>query len=283
MCIQLFKDGLDTEYTKLVEICTSNKAIESSVKSRVVNSLLNNLDDLDSFKADLYKSLLRDNQIALKEHDEFVSWLSKLDGQSRRSLLIQVINQLNQTADKKQLIAYQKLLLEIDDSDSETAKSLILNSIEQPDNYSFDDVLSINGVLKVKQSNEFNLLQSFINLDYNLYSSSIKQLSSVKEPLLAKKFSLLQLNDYCSNFIGKSIHYADLANVINAKDDKVLESTIIELIKSGLTMGRLNQSTKQFKVNESVKFKLNQKDWLELQSQLVKFKSNLSNISSFVN
>lgn len=270
-------------YQTLVKNILSNSSIDNQLKYKIINNLLNNLSNKEDLKVELYKSILEKEQdFITKDDDDLINWFNDLEVETKKSFLLEIINHFNRIGDINRVVKYQQLLIELDNSNDVIAKSLIINSLELLNNYSFDQLLQLNGIININNSVEFNLLQSYINLDYNEFNKSISQLDNVNKALLVDKFRLLQLNNYCSDFIGKSINYNDLSGVLGIEESNI-ELILIQLIKSGLTLGRLNQSTKQFKVNQSIKFKFNKADWLELSTKLQKFKLNLNNILLSVN
>lgn len=243
---------------------------------KVIYNLINNLNqEYSELRLELYKQLL---ELSIKNNDlQFVLQdYNLVNDLNDPNFFLTISSYYDQSNLNKESLDYLIKYLYLNENDHNQSKLLIKKVLEDKENFNLAQLLELKAIINVEQSTEFNLLSSVIKLDDDQFNKSIDQLD-INKQVVNHKYTLIKLNNYCSNFIGKDIAYEDISTNFSIEINRV-ELLLIELIKSGLTIARLNQSTKTFKVSHSNKLMIEQQDWLNIKTNLINIKSNLNKI-----
>ncbi|TIC51922.1 hypothetical protein E3Q01_03137 [Wallemia mellicola] len=278
LIVDLFeKSKVETTYKELInKLAITNSIDKKLLLYKVIYNLINNLSqEYSELRLESYKQLL---ELSIKNNDlQFVlqdyNLVSDLNDPH---FFLTISNYYDQTNLNKESLDYLIKYLSFNENDNNQSKLLIKKVLEDKENFNLAQLLELKAIINVEQSTEFNLLSSIIKLNDDQFNKSIDQLDIDKE-VVNHKYLLIKLNNYCSNFIGKDIAYDDISTNFRIEINRV-ELLLIELIKSGLTIARLNQSTKTFKVSHSNKLMIEQQDWLNIKTNLINIKSNLNKI-----
>jgi len=179
-----------------------------------------------------------------------------------------------------------KKLAILDENDAETtslAKDVVLRAVSMENYYAFEDLLQYNSIQKLKGTEEFELLDVFLNGTLSTYQTfATAHTSLIKDAdKNVHKMRLLSLASLGSENLSRELTYAEIANNLQIPEDEV-EMWVIDVIRAGLVEAKLDQLNKTVIVHRSIYRVFGKEQWKKLSTSLSAWKDNLNEILAVV-
>jgi translation initiation factor 3 subunit M len=179
-----------------------------------------------------------------------------------------------------------KKLATYGDNDAEAlplAKDIVLRAITMENYFAFEDLLQYNAVQKLKGTEEYELLDVFLNgtlTTYQTFAQSHASLITNSESNI-HKMRLLSLASLGSENLSRELTYADIASNLQIPEEEV-EMWVIDVIRAGLVEAKLDQLNKTVIVHRSIYRVFGQEQWKKLSTSLSAWKENLNEILAVI-
>ncbi|GAA6061438.1 hypothetical protein JCM10212_002019 [Sporobolomyces blumeae] len=170
------------------------------------------------------------------------------------------------------------------------ASTLIALSLALPTVFDFAELTSTRfpSLENPASSDLKSLLATFQSGDLDAFNSTsfpvnVSQgLVLEKEPL-EKKFKLVKLAELCSERVGETVSYGEIAkalglNVDGEDEGEEVETWVIDAIRASLLTGRLSQPTHSLSITRALPRSFEQKHWKTIESRLESWKRSIDNI-----
>ncbi|GAA5942463.1 PCI domain-containing protein [Sporobolomyces koalae] len=171
---------------------------------------------------------------------------------------------------------------------SELASSLIALSLHLPDVYDFAALSTARfPAIANPSSNELKqLLEIFQKGDIAAFGSvkfpiSVASLS-LEQDSLDKKLRLIKLAELCSERVGETVQYGEIAQALDLKtegdDGEEVETWVIDAIRASLLAGRLSQPTQSLSITRALPRSFESKHWTVIEQRLQSWRKSLDSI-----
>lgn len=163
------------------------------------------------------------------------------------------------------------------------AKDIVLRAVSMENYYAFEDLLQYKAIQNLKGTDEYELLDVFLNgtlASYQSFASSHSNLIQHSENNI-HKMRLLSLASLGSENLSRELKYADIANSLQIPEEEV-EMWVIDVIRAGLVEAKLDQLNKTVIVHRSIYRVFGPEQWKKLSTTLSTWKENLNEILTVV-
>lgn len=169
------------------------------------------------------------------------------------------------------------------DNTNELAKEIILRAIDMENYFAFEDLLQYKAVQKLKGSEEYELLDVFLNGTLTAYQSFAQAHGTLitQSDKNIHKMRLLSLASLGSEHLSRELTYNDIATNLQIPEEEV-EMWVIDVIRAGLVEAKLDQLNKTVIVHRSIYRVFGQEQWKKLSTSLSAWKENLNEILAVV-
>ncbi|CEG71264.1 Putative Eukaryotic translation initiation factor 3 subunit M [Rhizopus microsporus] len=217
------------------------------------------------------------------------AWSTKwgLDQSTQRELYSYLFEVLTKAGEDK--LAFNFLLKKLTtfaENDKEStvlAKDIVLRAVSMENYYAFEDLLQYKAIQNLKGTEEYELLDVFLNgtlASYQSFASSHSNLIQHSENNI-HKMRLLSLASLGSENLSRELKYADIANSLQIPEEEV-EMWVIDVIRAGLVEAKLDQLNKTVIVHRSIYRVFGPEQWKKLSTTLSTWKENLNEILTVV-
>jgi len=163
------------------------------------------------------------------------------------------------------------------------AKDVVLRAVSMENYFAFEDLLQYNSIQKLKGTEEFELLDVFLNGTLSTYQTfATAHTSLIKDAdKNIHKMRLLSLASLGSENLSRELTYAEIASNLQISEDEV-EMWVIDVIRAGLVEAKLDQLNKTVIVHRSIYRVFGKEQWKKLSTSLSAWKENLNEILAVV-
>lgn len=161
------------------------------------------------------------------------------------------------------------------------AKDVVLRAISMDNFFAFEDLLQYASVQQLKGTEEYQLLDIFLNGTLSTYQTFASTHASLDSEKNIHKMRLLSLASLGSENLSRELTYADIAKNLQIQEDEV-EMWVIDVIRAGLVEAKLDQLNKTVIVHRSIYRVFGQEQWKKLSTSLSAWKENLNEILAVV-
>ncbi|GAA5882306.1 hypothetical protein JCM16303_004062 [Sporobolomyces ruberrimus] len=173
-------------------------------------------------------------------------------------------------------------------SASQLASSLIALSLALPNEYDFASLTTsrfpslaspsspeLKQLLEVYQKGDLSSFQSIS------FPVSVASLTLEKEQL-QKKLRLIKLAELCSERVGETVQYGEIAKALDLQTDgdegEEVETWVIDAIRASLLTGRLSQPTQSLSITRALPRSFESKHWSTIEQRLQSWRKSLDAI-----
>lgn len=170
-----------------------------------------------------------------------------------------------------------------DDASSSYAKEVILRAVGLENYFAFEDLTHYSAVQHIKDTNEYTLLDLFLNGNvqtYETFVSSNKSIIADQEAGL-RKIRLLSLASLGSENLARELTYGEISKALAIQEDEV-EMWVIDVIRAGLVEAKLDQLNKTVIVHRSIYRVFGKEQWQQLSVRLNTWKNSLTDILTVI-
>ncbi|KAI9277627.1 hypothetical protein BY458DRAFT_504639 [Sporodiniella umbellata] len=283
------QDQLNTSAQSLIDTLTKTESNKTGLKQKILLNLYNALPGNSPFRYNAFIGLVEATQQAdelesLYNQLEYVdAWATQWGIDEARQ--IELYSYLHEVLSKsgEDKLSFNFLLKKLalcNDKESKTlAQEIILRAVAMENYFNFEDLLQYKAIQNLKGSQEYELLQVFLNgtlSTYQTFSASNKALIQNEENNILK-MRLLSLASLGSENLVRELSYADIAKNLQIPEEEV-EMWVIDVIRAGLVEAKLDQLNKTVIVHRSIYRVFGQEQWKKLSTALSSWKDNLSEI-----
>lgn len=174
-------------------------------------------------------------------------------------------------------------------SASELASSLIALSLSLPDVYDFASLTTSRfpSLASPSSSDLKQILEIFQQGDLSRFQSvsfpvSVASLTLEKEQL-EKKLRLIKLAELCSERVGETVEYGEIAKALDLQtsgdeEGEQVETWVIDAIRASLLTGRLSQPTQSLSITRALPRSFESKHWSTIEQRLQSWRKSLDSI-----
>lgn len=166
---------------------------------------------------------------------------------------------------------------------TQLAKDIVRRTIAMENYFAFEDLLQYNAIQQLKGTEEYELLDIFLNgtlASYQTFAQSHASLI-VDADNNIRKMRLLSLASLGSENLSRELSYAEIANNLQIPEEEV-EMWVIDVIRAGLVEAKLDQLNKTVIVHRSIYRVFGKEQWKKLSICLNAWKENLNEILAVV-
>lgn len=163
------------------------------------------------------------------------------------------------------------------------AKEVVLRAIGMDNFFAFEDLLQYSSIQKLKGTEEYELLDIFLNGTLSTYQEFAKSHAGLIQDAEKNihKMRLLSLASLGSENLARELTYADIAKNLQIQEEEV-EMWVIDVIRAGLVEAKLDQLNKTVIVHRSIYRVFGQEQWKKLSTSLSAWKENLNEILAVI-
>ncbi|CEG71263.1 Putative Eukaryotic translation initiation factor 3 subunit M [Rhizopus microsporus] len=286
---------LSTAVQALVDTLTQTESNKTGLKQKILLNLYNALPGNSPLRYHAFVGLVEvtaqaDELDSLYDQLEHIdAWSTKwgLDQSTQRELYSYLFEVLTKAGEDK--LAFNFLLKKLTtfaENDKEStvlAKDIVLRAVSMENYYAFEDLLQYKAIQNLKGTEEYELLDVFLNgtlASYQSFASSHSNLIQHSENNI-HKMRLLSLASLGSENLSRELKYADIANSLQIPEEEV-EMWVIDVIRAGLVEAKLDQLNKTVIVHRSIYRVFGPEQWKKLSTTLSTWKENLNEILTVV-
>ncbi|KAI8875186.1 PCI-domain-containing protein [Backusella circina FSU 941] len=279
----------------LVLTLTKTESNKISLKQKILLNLYNALPGDSPLRYNAFVGLVE----ATSQADELESLYNQLEHidkwakqwgiceKTQRELYSYLSETLLKSGEEKlSLDFYLKTLSTYDEKDAQVtsvAKEAILRAVAMDSFFAFEDLWQHNAIQSLKGSDEYELLDVFLNgslSTYQTFAQSHASLIKDNEQNI-RKMRLLSLASLGSENLSRELTYAEIAKSLEIPEDEV-EMWVIDVIRAGLVEAKLDQLNKTAIVHRSIYRVFGQEQWNKLSTSLSAWKDNLNEILAVI-
>lgn len=285
---------LSTAVQTFVDTLTKTESNKTSLKQKILLNLYNALPNNSPLRYNAFVGLVdataqADELESLYGQLEYVdSWIKQwgIDVETQRNLYDYLTKVLLNAGEEKLALEFSLKKLSTfaeGDNTNELAKEVILRAIDMENYFAFEDLLQYNAVQKLKGSEEYELLDVFLNGTLTTYQSFAQAHSTLitQSDKNIHKMRLLSLASLGSENLSRELTYNDIATNLQIPEEEV-EMWVIDVIRAGLVEAKLDQLNKTVIVHRSIYRVFGQEQWKKLSTSLSAWKENLNEILAVV-
>ncbi|KAI0309588.1 PCI-domain-containing protein [Amylostereum chailletii] len=268
-------------------------------KYRILTNLFNALPRSSPLRLTVYRSLL---DLASANDELAVLRLSRLDAErwlqewdispADKSAFLQTLVAVHAKAGQSEL-AYEYKLAHVRSLDKATpearaaALDAIATALDHPAIFDFDPLFTLDAVVAAKADPLFALLHVFLNgglpeLEaWHAAHAALLDTYGLAYPALEHKIRLLSLAALAFQNVGGALPYATLASTLRV-DVSAVEAWVIDVIRAGLLVGKLSQSTETLHVMRATARTFERPQWALLEARLTAARASLGGVLEVV-
>ncbi|KAI8340079.1 hypothetical protein BC941DRAFT_511459 [Chlamydoabsidia padenii] len=274
---------------------TNTESTKTSLKQKILLNLYNALPATSALRYDAFLGLV-DVTAQADELESLTTQLAHVDAWAKqwgidiateRQLYQHLSDKLNQAGEKKSSLDFMlKKLATYETQDDEStvcAKDVILRAVALDNYFAFEDLIQYNAVQHIKDTNEFKLLDLFLNGNlqtYEIFLSSHGDLIADQEAGM-RKIRLLSLASLGSENLARELTYGEISKALAINEDQV-EMWVIDVIRAGLVEAKLDQLNKTVIVHRSIYRVFGKEQWQQLSVRLNTWKDSLNDILAVI-
>ncbi|KAI9478473.1 MAG: hypothetical protein EXX96DRAFT_571021 [Benjaminiella poitrasii] len=276
--------------TTLVDTLTKTESNKIGLKQKILLNLYNALPGNSPLRYNAFVGLIEataqaDELESLYGQLEYVDAWSKqwgIDEQTQRNLYKYLSQVLSKAGEEKLALEFSLKELKTCD-EKELAKEIVLRAIAMENYFAFEDLLQYKGIQQLKGTEEYELLDVFLNGNLATYQSFAQTHASLIKDADRNlyKMRLLSLASLGSENLSRELSYADIASNLQIEQDDV-EMWVIDVIRAGLVEAKLDQLNKTVIVHRSIYRVFGPEQWKKLSTALSAWKENLNEILAVV-
>ncbi|KAI9306860.1 hypothetical protein BJ944DRAFT_262864 [Cunninghamella echinulata] len=286
---------LPTAVKTLVESLTKTDSSKVSLKQKILLNLYNTLPSNSSLRYDAFIGLV-DVTAQADELESLTSQSTNVDAWAKqwgidiateRQLYQYLSEKLDQAGEKKssldfllkKLATYQEKNEEAD----KCAKEAILRAVAMENYFAFEDLIQFTAIQQIKDSDEYKLLDLFLNGHLDTYETFVKSHSGLIADQEAglRKIRLLSLASLGSENLARELSYGEISKALSISENDV-EMWVIDVIRAGLVEAKLDQLNKTVIVHRSIYRVFGKEQWQQLSVRLNAWKDSLSEILTVI-
>ncbi|KAI0089175.1 PCI domain-containing protein [Irpex rosettiformis] len=268
----------------------------SPVKYRLLTNLFNALPRTSNLRLPVNQALI---QLASAQDEldqlqfslpEVTKWLSEWEiSDEEKSLYLKSLVDTYATSEPE--VSYQYQLSYVRSlpaaSSQSDALDLVASALRLPSVFDFDALFRLDAVIAAKDSELYSLLQIFLNdglTEYKTWEGShagVFDQYNLDQAQLERKIRLLSLTTLAHQNIGGDLLYSAIAEVLQVDPNEV-ERWVIDVLRTGLIIGKLSQTNKTFHVIRASARAFEKAQWEALEKRLVAWKTGLSSVREVV-
>ncbi|KAI8081773.1 uncharacterized protein BX664DRAFT_341256 [Halteromyces radiatus] len=279
----------------LVGSLTKTESSKTSLKQKILLNLYNALPNNSPLRYDAFLGLV-DVTAQADELDSLTSQLANVDTWAKqwgidlaaeRQLYQYLSEKLDQAGEKKTSLEFLlKKLATYETKDDESitcAKKAILSAIDMENYFAFESLIQYTAVQHIKDSEEFKLLDLFLNGNLQTYETFVSNHPGLVPDQEAglRKMRLLSLASLGSENLARELSYAEISKALMIKEDEV-EMWVIDVIRAGLVEAKLDQLNKTVIVHRSIYRVFGKEQWQQLSARLNTWKDSLNDILAVI-
>ncbi|GAA5798935.1 hypothetical protein HPULCUR_004344 [Helicostylum pulchrum] len=286
---------LNAAVQAFVDTLTKTESNKTGLKQKILLNLYNALPGNSPLRYNAFVGLVEattqaDELESLYGQLEYVdAWTKQwgIDQQTQRNLYEYLSKVLLSAGEEKLALDFSlKRLSTFEENDAEMiplAKDIVLRAVSMDNFFAFEDLLQYSSVQKLKGTEEYELLDIFLNgtlATYQAFAQSHAGLIKNSEKNI-HKMRLLSLASLGSENLSRELTYADIAKNLQIPQEEV-EMWVIDVIRAGLVEAKLDQLNKTVIVHRSIYRVFGQEQWKKLSTSLSAWKENLNEILAVV-
>ncbi|KAG2199447.1 uncharacterized protein EV154DRAFT_502821 [Mucor mucedo] len=277
-----------------VDTLTKTESNKTSLKQKILLNLYNALPGNSPLRYNAFVGLVEattqaDELESLYGQLEYVdAWTKQwgIDQQTQRDLYDFLSKTLLNAGEEKLALDFSlKKLATFDGQDEQVkslAKEVVLRAINMDNFFAFEDLLQYAAVQQLKGTEEYQLLDIFLNGTLSTYQTfATTHGSLVDSEKNIHKMRLLSLASLGSENLSRELTYGDIAKSLQIEEEEV-EMWVIDVIRAGLVEAKLDQLNKTVIVHRSIYRVFGQEQWKKLSTSLSAWKENLNEILAVV-
>ncbi|KAI0029925.1 hypothetical protein K488DRAFT_55321 [Vararia minispora EC-137] len=287
-------DNTKQHVSALLNTVTSSSG-DNTTKYRILSNLFNALPRSSRLRLTVYNCLLSlansqdDLGVLQLSHGDVEKWLSEWDvSASEKSEFLQLLISAHANADQP-VDAYLYKLAYVRSLDSKSAEArtaaldAIATALTNPTIFDFDPLFKLDAVVAAKDDPLFSLLRIFLSgglpeLEaWHGSNSGALEKHNLSYDQLERKMRLLALAALAFQNVGADIPYATIASTIRV-DQSAVESWAIDIIRAGLLVGKLSQSSQTLRVLRASARVFGRPQWTLLEQRLLTARMSLSHV-----
>ncbi|KAI7903045.1 uncharacterized protein BX663DRAFT_454389 [Cokeromyces recurvatus] len=277
----------------LIDTLTKTESNKTGLKQKILLNLYNALPGNSPLRYNAFIGLIEatvqaDELESLYGQLEYVDSWSKqwgIDQQTQRNLYNYLSQVLSKAGEEKLALEFSlKELTTYDETEgSQVAKEIILRAIAMENYFAFEDLLQYKAIQNLKGTEEYQLLDVFLNGNLATYQSFAQTHASLIKDADRNlyKMRLLSLASLGSENLSRELSYADIASNLQIEEDEI-EMWVIDVIRAGLVEAKLDQLNKTVIVHRSIYRVFGPEQWKKLSTTLNAWKENLNDILAVV-
>ncbi|CEP11129.1 hypothetical protein [Parasitella parasitica] len=289
------KSVISSVVQTLVDTLTKTESNKISLKQKILLNLYNALPGNSPLRYNAFVGLVdataqADELDSLYPQLEYIdAWTKQwgIDQQSQSNLYDYLSQTLLKSGEEKLALEFSlKKLAILDENAAESvalAKDVVLRAISMENYFAFEDLLQYTAIKKLKGTEEFELLDVFLNGTLSTYQSFATAHTSLIRDADKNihKMRLLSLASLGSENLSRELTYAEIANNLQIAEDEV-EMWVIDVIRAGLVEAKLDQLNKTVLVHRSIYRVFGKEQWKQLSASLSAWKENLNEILAVI-
>ncbi|KAG1051293.1 hypothetical protein G6F46_005688 [Rhizopus delemar] len=289
------QEQLGVTVQTLVDTLTKTESNKTGLKQKILLNLYNALPGNSPLRYQAFVGLVEatrqaDELESLYNQLEYIdAWAAQwgIDQNTQRELynyLFEVLSKADE--DKLAFNFLLKKLTTFNENDKEAieiAKDIILRAVSMENYFAFEDLLQYKPIQNLKGTEEFELLDVFLNgtlSSYQSFAASHSKLIQNADSNICK-MRLLSLASLGSENLSRELTYGDIASSLQIPEEEV-EMWVIDVIRAGLVEAKLDQLNKTVIVHRSIYRVFGQEQWKKLSTALSTWKENLNEILAVV-
>ncbi|KAI9363239.1 hypothetical protein BD770DRAFT_424915 [Pilaira anomala] len=278
-----------------VDTLTKTESNKTGLKQKILLNLYNALPGNSPLRYNAFVGLVEvttqaDELESLYGQLEYVdAWTKQwgIDQQTQRSLYEYLSKVLSSAGEEKLALDFLlKKLATFEENDNQVvalAKEVVLRAIGMDNFFAFEDLLQYSSIQKLKGTEEYELLDIFLNGTLSTYQEFAKSHAGLIQDAEKNihKMRLLSLASLGSENLARELTYADIAKNLQIQEEEV-EMWVIDVIRAGLVEAKLDQLNKTVIVHRSIYRVFGQEQWKKLSTSLSAWKENLNEILAVI-
>ncbi|KAL1754733.1 hypothetical protein FB107DRAFT_263039 [Schizophyllum commune] len=283
----------------LIQTIASAPATQSGLKYRILTNLFNLLPRTSSLRLDVYNALLAiaaaqgELSVLQLSRTDVEKWISEWDVTSEKkshflkAIVDAFVQADNHTAAYEFVQLYARSLPSSSPEAREAAAQAISLALRLPTVFDFDPLFKLDAVVAAKDHELFPLLQIFLSGGLPEYRSWASSNAGAVEKFglnpadLEHKIRLLTLASLGFKHVGQNLPYSTIAEALDV-DAADVEKWVIDVIRAGLVLGKLSQTTKTLHIVRATARSFEREQWEALEKRLVAWKTGLVGVMEVI-
>ncbi|KAI8341392.1 hypothetical protein BC941DRAFT_449817 [Chlamydoabsidia padenii] len=279
----------------LASSLSNTESTKTSLKQKILLNLYNALPTTSTLRYDVFLALVN----VTAQADELESLTSQLanvgawakqwgiDIATERQLYQHLSEKLDQAGEKKSSLEFLLKKLATyqtkDDESTVCAKQVITRAVALDNYFAFEDLIQLPAIQQIKDTDEFKLLDVYLNGNLESYQTFISSHSGLIADQQAgmRKIRLLSLASLGSENLARELTYGEISKALAINEDQV-EMWVIDVIRAGLVEAKLDQLNKTVIVHRSIYRVFGKEQWKQLSVRLNTWKDSLNDILAVI-